>query len=103
LLRDYFQSRYDAEKKPEDIEIKLKEIEKLEREYERTQSSQIEQQIRELIESSTTMRLKYLIPWSIENYERYPRGIWVPKWQSFDIAKLVRDAKAYFADKKRNK
>jgi hypothetical protein len=100
LLRDYFQSRYEEEEKPEDFEMKVTRCKELEREYERTQSQDVDKQIRELIESSTVMRLKLLIPWAIENCEQYPRGIWIARRLSFDIPKLVRDAKAYFAGKK---
>jgi hypothetical protein len=97
LLRDYFQSRFDEEEKPPDLDEKVKLVDELYDQYRQSKDPQIEAKMREIVESCIAIELQRVIPWTIENCSRYPRGIWLPKSYTNGVPKLVRDAKEYFA------
>lgn len=95
LILEYFLARFDDEKKPDDFDEIMKEVERLEREFDPVKNPDGAARFRELIDSSLVVRLSNVIPFFEAERRKYPRGAWHPKWYSHGFSKLVRDAKAY--------
>jgi hypothetical protein len=100
LMRDYFKAQYDDVEKPPDLEEKLIELRALQKSEQAGNDPDCAERIGELIKSSEAVRLQYLLPWATENCKKYVTGVWLPKYYTFSIPKIVKNAKAYFADKK---
>ena len=94
LIRDYFHAIFKREEKPEDLDERVAEFKKLDRRHDADHNPQIKARMDEL-SACNAVRVKALLPWAIENCERYPNGVWLPKWYTSGMPDLVKSAKSY--------
>lgn len=99
LIRDYYKALYEESEKPEDFDERYEQLLELKKKHDNSKNEETWLEVKKFINENLYVWYKHRYLLTVNQCEKYPKGVLVNKKLGKGFVNLVNDARSYFKRK----